>query len=362
MGSAIGGLLGGGDAKQYTGYDIDKKDYNNEAQNAATQDKLSSALTASQNRTAPTMGAAQVGNTALVQTAGIDPSKLYGQASTVGPANIDRQDDQFRQGQSSLSQALATQAAGGGPSLAAGQLQQANDRTIAAQMAAAASARGGSNPALMGRQLATQGIEATQQAGQQAAQMKMQEQLNAQQALASTLANARNQDIGVNTSQAQLNQQGGITNANLGQGMTLANMQAAQGQQQLGMQSNIANAAALNNTYAQNAGFGQQANANNLNAGIQTQAQKDALAQYYNTASMGLDENTRQALMKYNQDQVGQTNDLNQLNFKSDQAAAQANAQLMSGLISGAGTIGLGMMTGGASAALPAVMGAMKGK
>ena len=49
------------------------------------------------------------------------------------------------------------------------------------------------------------------------------------------------------------------------------------------------------------------------------------------------------------------------MNFKSDQAAAAANAQLMSGLISGAGQIGLGVMTGGASAALPAIMGAMKG-
>lgn len=81
-----------------------------------------------------------------------------------------------------LRQRLAAQARGEGPSLATAQMRQAQDRSLAQQLAAAASQRGGS-PAALQRQLAMQQAQSGQQIAQDSAVVRMQEQQAAQQQL-----------------------------------------------------------------------------------------------------------------------------------------------------------------------------------
>lgn len=102
--------------------------------------------------------------------------------------------DQFRAQQLQLTNALQAQAAGQGPSMAQSQLRQATDRNLAQQMGLAASMRGG-NPALAQRQAAMNAANIQQQAAGQAADTRTQEMLNAQSQLAGALGGARGQDI-----------------------------------------------------------------------------------------------------------------------------------------------------------------------
>jgi hypothetical protein len=101
---------------------------------------------------------------------------------------------QFRQAQAGLATQLQAQAAGQGPSLAQGQLNQATNDNINSQMAMAASGHGMSGG--MAQRLAAQNLSSTnQQAAGQSAQMRMQEQLAAQGQLANVAAQARSGDI-----------------------------------------------------------------------------------------------------------------------------------------------------------------------
>lgn len=167
--------------------------------------------------------------------------------------------DQTRNNQNALVGQLQAQANGTGPSLAAGVLRQGTDRNLAGLAAAAASGQpGGSNPALAARQLATQNVVANQTLGQQVAQQRMQEQINAQNQLGGVLSNQRSQDIGLATGQAGLNQQTGLAQGQLNNATSLANLQAgvttngqglqaAQGFDSLGLNSiNSQTGAALN--------------------------------------------------------------------------------------------------------------------
>lgn len=154
------------------------------------------------------------------------------QAATLGAANTIDADNQFRNGQAGLVSQLQATAAGNGPSVARSILQEGTDRTLANQAAMAAS-RPTTNPALAAKILAGNAVGANQDLAFKAAQMKDQEALNAQNSLGAVLGGARGQDVGI----AQANQD------------------------------------ALNNFLLQRAGFQQQANANNLNAGITTNAQ-----------------------------------------------------------------------------------------
>jgi len=86
-----------------------------------------------------------------------------------------------------LREQLRRQASGEGPSLATAQLKQAQDRTLAQQLAAAGAARGG-NAAALQRQLARQQGTAGQELAQQAAVTRMQEQQGAQQQLGAMLS------------------------------------------------------------------------------------------------------------------------------------------------------------------------------
>lgn len=82
--------------------------------------------------------------------------------------------------QRSFLDTLEKQASGQGPSLAVEQLKQAQNRSLAQQMAAAQSARGG-NPALLQRQAMQNAAQNNTAMAGQATQARMQEQLQAQQ-------------------------------------------------------------------------------------------------------------------------------------------------------------------------------------
>ena len=150
-----------------------------------------------------------------IQAANFNPTQQF-----VDPT----QQAQFRQAQMGLMNQLQTQAAGGGPSLAGEQLRMGNEQAIAAQQAAMASQRGGFNPALA-RQSQQQMAQIQGGEAAKAAQLRMQEQLNAQQALGQLAGQGRGQDIGLATTNAQLGQ------ANQQLGADLAMQQAGlQGQ------------------------------------------------------------------------------------------------------------------------------------
>lgn len=108
---------------------------------------------------------------------------------------------------------LTKQARGEGPSLAEAQLKQAQDRTLAQQLAAVQAGRPG-NTALAGRNALRAGIAAQQGNAQQAAQARIQEQLNAQNLLSQTAGqqnalqgqlaqNALGQSLGLSQVQTQ---------------------------------------------------------------------------------------------------------------------------------------------------------------
>ena len=115
------------------------------------------------------------------------------QASTAAEIDAGPQ-NQWRQRQSALADALALQAAGQGPSVAQQQLRQGVDRNIASQAALAGSQRGG-NPALLARSVLMGAGAANQQAASDAAALRVQEQLNAQNALGQLTTSARGQDL-----------------------------------------------------------------------------------------------------------------------------------------------------------------------
>lgn len=139
--------------------------------------------------------------------------------------------DPFQSGQMQLMGQLQDRASGGGPSVAQNQLQQATDQNIA-QAYAMGSALQGNNQAGAAREVAYQRAGIQQQAANQSAQLRAQEQISAQQQLSSMLGGARGQDIGVASENAQLSMQQQQLNDQmvrfyLGSGMSLAEAQQA---------------------------------------------------------------------------------------------------------------------------------------
>lgn len=148
---------------------------------------------------------------------------------------------QFRQGQADLAAQLQAQAAGQGPSLAQGQLRSGTDRNLAQAYAMAQSTPGNAGAI---RSVANQRAAMGQQAAGDAAQMRMMEQMQAQNQLGQVLAGARGQDIGLASEQANLGmQQQGLNDAAqryyMGAGLSLdeAQRQAAMQMQMLKMQA-----------------------------------------------------------------------------------------------------------------------------
>lgn len=142
-----------------------------------------------------------------------------------------RQTDVYNQ-QQGLAQALLSQSQGqGGPSPAQAMLAQQTGNNAAQQGALMASQRGaGANPALIARLAAQQGAQAQQMGVGQAATLRAQEQLAAQQALAQ-----QQQAMAGNALQGESIQQGGAAAQNSaamgGQGI---NAQVAAGNQSAG--------------------------------------------------------------------------------------------------------------------------------
>jgi len=125
-----------------------------------------------------------------------------GQANTAGQvAGMAIPQQEFRGAQSALIGQLANQAAGQGPSVVQAQYQKALDQGLAANKASAMSAN--VNPAMAARMNA-QGVETSAlTAANASAQLKSQEQLNAQTQLAAVANQARTLDLTLASNQQQ---------------------------------------------------------------------------------------------------------------------------------------------------------------
>ena len=295
-------------------------------------------------------GGARVGAYERGQAAQLSPAERVqaervgnidiGQANVYGGAQIDpaaqaraaqlsRQDAEFRGGQTRLMGQLEEQAAGRGPSLAAGQLREATDRNLAQQAGAAAA--GGGSAGLARRQLATGAAQANQQAGRDAAQMRIQEQMAARQQLQGVAQTGREQDINVANAQAQLQQQTSLAN------QAAINSRAGQ-QAGLTQQAGLAGAESLNaRQYQQaslnaqlalaNQGVGMQAQLANQQAGNQFALQQGQFGQQMNMANME-QYNQRQALQAQMYQQAGLQNSQQQNQFTLQQGAWAQQAGL----------------------------------
>ncbi len=230
---------------------------------------------------------------------------LQMQAGQMSAAQMDPAQQEYRAKQMALAGMLNQQAMGNGPSGAQMQLKQATDRGLSQAMALGASYRGGNALAGM-RQAQFAQADMQQNAANQSAQIRAQEQQSAQQALISHLAQGRQQDIGFAAQQAGFNQQANQVNA----------------------------------------GFQQDANMANLQGGIQQNAQKESLVQQYLQMGMTLDQANYQAQVQQNQYNYG---------LMAQQMAAANNVSVQNAAqgmqIGGAaiGAVGAGV-TGGTAA------------
>lgn len=245
-----------------------------------------------------------------IQGAQVDGAQLSSAVPIAGPTaatlNMMPQ-NAFRDQQAKLAAQLAQQASGQGPSIAENQLRAAQEQNIAAQYAAANSARGGYNAAVT-RQAMQQGAEVQGQLAQQAAILRLQEQQAAQGMLGQVAGQARATDLEAANAQAQLQQQ--------------ANLAGYQGaiQQSLG-QGQMDQAAAIKN--AELAMQTQQTNAQIQQQFAQLQAQY---------AAMGLDAQKANQMAAMQVQQLQQSGAL---------GAAQAQGQMLGSIMGAVGT-GLG--------------------
>lgn len=277
------------------------------------------------------MSAAQVGAAAQVGDA-----KTIEQAAAMKAAQINEANqEQIRAQQLSLAQQLQAQASGQGPSLAQMQLQQGRDQNIATAMALAASQRGMTAGQGL-RQIADQTANANQAAAQEAARLRLAEQLQAQQALQGVLSGTREQDIGLATNQAGLQQQANLQNAGFDQQRLLANQEAQN--QFLLRQADLNQSGIL-----KQADLDQSTNVANQNAFLNMLSLNDAQARSLNQNIAGLTQDDINRLMELERLKV-QTNlgvqGLGQAGFASGQ---QAKSQFIGKL----GEAGVAAATGG---------------
>lgn len=163
-----------------------------------------------------------------------DIAREYGTLSDKANANVEGIDQrQSRSRQTALADALEAQARGEGPSLAENQLRQANERSLANQLALAASTRGRSNPAATARQVLQNQAQNNQVTNAQVADARIQEQLNAQQMLGNLSTQLREQDAAAQNNAISQNAQflaerAGIADANRAAAMNLETTRANQ--------------------------------------------------------------------------------------------------------------------------------------
>lgn len=143
-----------------------------------------------------------------VHSTSIDPNAGY---YNTGPQ------DQWRDQQQTLASLYAQQAAGNGPSLAQGQLQQATDRNMQQAMALGASQRGAGTAGGL-KSIFDHQSQIGSQMASDSALLRLQEQMAARNALGGILNAGRGQDMGVASAQQQgnLGYQGLMSGNNLG--------------------------------------------------------------------------------------------------------------------------------------------------
>lgn len=344
--SSDAGLLGVGQYKA-SGVDVDKSAFGDK-ESEARQREFAKQLAASQQKQAPTMMTARLGPAATVGAQQAGPAQI-GAAQTRQAAQIATgPQDQFRNQQMALANQLAAQAQGQGPSLAQAQLRQATDRNIAQQAALIGSQRG-LNPNQAARQAAIQGAAANQQAAGQSAQLRLQEQQAAQQALAGIAGAGREQDLGLAQNQASLNQQATLSNRDAVNQFALQqaalNQQAGLANAQMGMQAGLANQDAANQFALAQAQLKQQAAANNQQATLQQSGLNNQMSQYYNTGLMNMEQADRDAQMALQQLLVNQNTGLAGVNQAGYASASKARGDLVGNL--GSGLAALAMAKGG---------------
>ncbi len=357
------------------------------------EDKAMAGYSETANRQAQTMQAAQLGpaaqgtaaqiaanertaNQNIGQTQNVNAAQL-GNAAQMNGAVINRQDNEGRAGQQRLIGALEEQAAGRGPSMAKMQMQDAQDRAAKQGMSMAASMKGGQSAALAQRNALNMTAQGNQQGARDAAQLRVQEQFNAQNALGNQLGNLRGADIGVNTSQAGFmqdasgrnmdsNNQFAMQNANLSQQANMYNSQAFNQRQMdqasMNMQNSQFNANNTNQYNNAQAGFNQQmglsnlgftnqfaiqqaqmqqqANANNLQSAVTNQAQKDAQQQYYMSQANAINEANAGRRMTMEQMYTNQDMGFAVQDQKAYEAAQQAKERNVDRVIGGLEKVG----------------------
>jgi endosialidase-like protein len=211
---------------------------------------------------------------------------------------IGAQGDQTRGQQSALAGLLMQQAQGQGPSVAEMHMRRGLDSAIASQRAQAASARGVS-PGLAQR-MAAQGIAGMQQqAVGDSAMLRANEQMAARNGLGGLLAGMRGQD----QAGAQFLGQGLMQNAGMQQGANLANLQAA----------------------------------------LQSQGQKDQMAQFYTGAGLGVDAQSFAGQQAYDQARQNAHNAGQGINAGVAAGNQQVNQAIAGGLAGAAGA-GIGWL------------------
>ncbi len=351
-------------------FDIDKSAYYDNGNLAYNSERAQQLLNDAYGRQGPEAQAAQLGtaqqataqlgNASLGQSINAQNTQL-GTAQNAQAANIQRQDEQFRNQQAGLANRLDLASQGLGPSVAASQLGQANAAATAQRMASAASDRGFGNTAASNRQLAYQQGAAQQANAINSAQTRMQEQQAAQNSLGNVLSSSRGQDIGVNTSQAQLgqqanlanqsaqnqfalqqaemNQQTALQNAAAGNQFGLANQNALNQQSQLNQNSqnqfSLANQSVNNQFSLQNTQNQQAANLANQAAQLQQMGLNDAQVRAMLGTSVGIDQQIKTNEQAYNQLGVQQNTALQQLQQKAYNDSAQAQSSLTGGIFKG---------------------------
>lgn len=301
-------------------------------------------------REAPTVEAQQLGEAAQARAAEIARIAPVAGAQIAAPDQAALAASQ--QARAAFGEQLQARAAGtAGPSAAERLLQQALEQNIAALRAQAA-AQAGANPALVARQLQQQQATLGQQAGQQAAILRAQEEERAQTALGQFLGQQeqaalaqRAQDIGLAQAQAGLQQQAALS------GQQLEAQRAAQ-QAQLAQQAGLSNVEAQRQFALQQAAFGQQANLANLQAAQQQAALNQQLQQFGLGQEFGLAQQAGalglQEAQQARQLQAQQNQALLQAQLQAGLATATPQQVSASNLLS-AGASGLGAILAFAS-------------
>lgn len=297
-GSSSGGGPGFAGIGQFTAnpYAIDQTPYTNLNQTEQNSQNEFAQQLANNNYAAPTMHG----------QGGLPPARQV-QAAALNQDNT----NQDRQMQLGLANQLQQQMNGQGPNLAQQQLQSATDQNLKQSLAMAASSQGQQQGGLALRAAQNQQAAIGQQAAEQAAQLRAQQQVGAQQQYGNIANQLTNADMNQAQSQAQLQQQAGLSN------------QAAQNQfalQQGQLNYNIGN--------------------QNLQSQLQTQAQQDKQNLGLLSGQTQLGENQQQNAIGFQNAQAQQNLGTMGLNEKGFEAANTSRGNLLGSLGSAAPGLG----------------------